>query len=270
MNKVITVLVLSLCTISSFAQDLMPPPAPIEQEASEVFKKRFGGFINCNEEGSIVLVADARKDASSDEELVKEFRGLCFVPCAWEVKDIPQGDSPYGIAKRLLGDAKKYGAVVYVYDGEADAPMLVAYPENRISTINVTPLKIGADTNLYAERLHKEVWRGMCYAAGGSNSGNPYCVMNTVLNPMDLDAIETKTASPNATGNITNGYKKYGFGFLKRTTYLNACKQGWAPQPTNEYQQVIWDRVQKERSEATKNPSNPMKIKFDKSKRKNK
>ena len=107
----------------------------------------------------------------------------------------------------------------------------------------------------------------MCFAAGGTNSGTPYCVMRTVLSPADLDAIETMTASPNATGGISNGYKKFGFGYIRKSTYMGACRQGWAPAPTNEYQKAIWDRVNKERAEATKNPTNPMKIKFDKTKK---
>ena len=39
-------------------------------------------------------------------------------------------------------------------------------------------------------------------------------------------------------------------------TYLDACEQGWAPAPTNEYQKAIWDKVHAA-------PKNPMKIEFD-------
>jgi hypothetical protein len=40
------------------------------------------------------------------------------------------------------------------------------------------------------------------------------------------------------------------------TTYRKACKEGWAPTPTNDVQKAIWDRIH-----AT--PKNPMKIEFD-------
>ena len=39
-------------------------------------------------------------------------------------------------------------------------------------------------------------------------------------------------------------------------TYKKACQQGWAPAPTNNIQQAIWNRVHAA-------PKNPMKIEFD-------
>jgi hypothetical protein len=39
-------------------------------------------------------------------------------------------------------------------------------------------------------------------------------------------------------------------------TYKQACKEGWAPAPTNEYQKAIWDKVHEP-------PATPMKIEFD-------
>lgn len=42
-------------------------------------------------------------------------------------------------------------------------------------------------------------------------------------------------------------------------TYRQACKEGWAPAPTNEIQQAIWNQVRQL-------PTNPIKIEFDESK----
>ena len=47
---------------------------------------------------------------------------------------------------------------------------------------------------------------------------------------------------------VTPAYEKF---------YYLACKEGWAPQPTNEIQQAIWNRV-KERKE--RGPTNPIHI----------
>ena len=43
------------------------------------------------------------------------------------------------------------------------------------------------------------------------------------------------------------------------TTYKKACQEGWAPNPTNEWQQAIWD-------ETRQLPTKPIKIEFDKAK----
>jgi hypothetical protein len=38
--------------------------------------------------------------------------------------------------------------------------------------------------------------------------------------------------------------------------YRQACKQGWAPAPTNDVQRAIWNKVHEL-------PSDPIKIKYD-------
>jgi len=50
--------------------------------------------------------------------------------------------------------------------------------------------------------------------------------------------------------------KALGVKPAEKTTYRKACREGWAPAPTNEVQQAIWDKVHQI-------PANPMKIEFD-------
>ena len=50
--------------------------------------------------------------------------------------------------------------------------------------------------------------------------------------------------------------KGYGITPAIESTYRKACKEGWAPQPTNEYQQAIWDSFHEL-------PTKPVKIEFD-------
>ena len=54
----------------------------------------------------------------------------------------------------------------------------------------------------------------------------------------------------------TDYLKNLGVTPAYQRTYKQACIEGWAPNPTNEYQKAIWDRVHAA-------PKNPMKIEFD-------
>ena len=49
----------------------------------------------------------------------------------------------------------------------------------------------------------------------------------------------------------------HGVTPLVTAHYRQACKQGWAPAPTNEYQKAIWDQVHEI-------PTEPLKIKYQK------
>ena len=56
---------------------------------------------------------------------------------------------------------------------------------------------------------------------------------------------------------ITYNMPRAGVTPWKVTTYKRACEEGWAPAPTNEYQQAIWDKVHAV-------PTEPLKIKYQK------
>ena len=50
--------------------------------------------------------------------------------------------------------------------------------------------------------------------------------------------------------------EKCGVTPLRIATYRQACREGWAPAPTNDVQKAIWDKVHAI-------PKSPMKIEFD-------
>ena len=43
----------------------------------------------------------------------------------------------------------------------------------------------------------------------------------------------------------------------RRTTYREACQEGWAPQPTNDVQKAIWEQV---KADKERGPTNPITI----------
>ena len=48
-----------------------------------------------------------------------------------------------------------------------------------------------------------------------------------------------------------------GFAPYRRTTYKRACKEGWAPAPTNDFQRAVWEKIKAEQGEK---PTNPIRI----------
>jgi hypothetical protein len=55
---------------------------------------------------------------------------------------------------------------------------------------------------------------------------------------------------------INENLQALGMASERKVPYVKACKEGWAPAPTNEFQKAIWDKVHS-------TPKNPMKIEFD-------
>jgi len=72
----------------------------------------------------------------------------------------------------------------------------------------------------------------------------------------DLDDVKGGIITPQVIVEMLTGLPAWGITPDRTSTYKKACKQGWAPAPTNEYQKAIWDRVHAA-------PKNPMKIEFD-------
>jgi hypothetical protein len=71
----------------------------------------------------------------------------------------------------------------------------------------------------------------------------------------DLDLVEEFIPGDTAYACVAR-LIKVGVTPIRLVTYAKACKEGWAPQPTNDVQKAIWDKVHAM-------PATPMKIEFD-------
>ena len=269
MRKVIFTTV-SIACLAAVGQ--MMPPSPQEALASRPqvdlnknprFVKATGGLITIKKPGSSFLFADACgiKDEEVLSDVLATITKTSRIPAECKPFEY-KGGCAFKAAKEALASGK-YGAVAFAYAGKEDEPVLVDFPEDRVCLLNVTPFKKGVDAGKYSKRLESELWRAFCYAAGGANSGLSACVMRPIFKPEDLDVLECRMASPGALQGVVNSAKKYGFGSSQQTTYVSACRAGTAPEPTTPEQKAVWDRVAKEKAEAMKEPTKPMKIKFD-------
>jgi hypothetical protein len=51
-------------------------------------------------------------------------------------------------------------------------------------------------------------------------------------------------------------WKRFGVKKERRIPYRVACQEGWAAQPTNDYQKAVWEQVHSI-------PDKPLKIEYD-------
>ena len=153
---------------------------------------------------------------------------------------------------KIQGDAS-----LFVVDDEKLPPLLSA-PESRWAMVNVAPLAKGAGEKpqFFAARVQKELTRGFCLLAGAQNSGYPEALVGCITAPEQLDKFADCRLPVDVLARFPAYLQGYGITPAIESTYRKACKEGWAPQPTNEYQKAIWDSFHEL-------PTKPVKIEFD-------
>jgi len=94
-----------------------------------------------------------------------------------------------------------------------------------------------------AKRFDRELVRVGIATLGGGVSQYKASPMQSISSPADLDALVSATPTVDASVGIRLNLDKIGVTASKMTTYRKACEEGWAAQPTNDYQKAIWKEV---------------------------
>ncbi len=165
---------------------------------------------------------------------------------------------PYDIAA-VVGEAvtvesaaaakAKAGAAiaVFIVDSAHSAPMIAA-PEEGWAIVNSracgTP-----------ERTAKEAVKAFATIAGAVN-GNYGMTFLSSTRPQELDSVATIDVPVDVSERIKKQLALLGVSPLIRTTYRQACEEGWAPSPTNDVEKAIW-------SEVHAVPQKPIKIEYN-------
>ena len=153
--------------------------------------------------------------------------------------------------------AKVGGVLGLVLFSDEKASSLVVAPEDGWAAVNVAPIKNGvADQDVVASRVRKEILRAFAFVSGGAYLSRGDFLMQDVRRPRNLDGLKVEDYGIDMLRKFEEGISFYGLRPWYETTYLKAVQEGWAPNPTNEFQQAIWDKVHAV-------PTAPMKIEFD-------
>lgn len=144
--------------------------------------------------------------------------------------------SGYTTPEKALKDSGVNLAVIVVAD-DTTPKMLIA-PEDRWAVVNVAKL---AKAN--RELSRRELLRAYSLLCGGGSS----CFPGGLFNEARIeDAEDCQEKIPTDLLNAHKDYlKKLGVTPRMGCLYQTACQEGWAPKPTNDVQQAIWDKVHK-------------------------
>lgn len=210
---------------------------PTQQEERKY--RHFGGYVYQPQKTKIVSIVDEQARVGEDtfSRIAVEMETVLMIP--------------------VRVNADKDVAVTLKVCEMDNAWPLAVMPDNATAIVNVKALSADSPTQKALEgRVGKELWRGLVYTLGGGNTYARQCVMKQVTSLRNLDELDATTACPDAYARIGESAKMLGIRPTRRVTYRQACREGWAPAPTNEVQRAIWEKVHAV-------PKSPMRIEFD-------
>ena len=228
--------------------------APVAAEIDEAQ----AGFLYTPNKGPKILVWDAR--TNSNERVLRRFLGLNDpakrggpgLAVTTERTPLAPKDCAFTAACAKLGP--KVSMVIAVVNGGVDKPRMSVFPEDRVGIVNADRLPALLNEKL----VIREIWRAIGFTGGTGFAPYRGCVMQPVYNENEIaglmgDVLQLMTLQP---------FRKFEDRFgMKRTQYVTyeiACYQGFAPEPTNAVQKIIWDEI---KAELSKEPTKPIEIK---------
>ena len=240
------------------AKALTPEEVAQNKAKAAAFRKAIadrGGWVSAPMAGPSLKLVDATAKgwALSGLELVKGNLDR-FGLCPSETLRKPVSGDALAEGRALVQGSS---AVVMLVDGAEDAPLVAAYPEERLALVNMTALSKGASgSGVRQDRVEKLTWRAIGHLVGCGAPDGYTCVMQPVRNLAELDAMPNKFIHPATFLKTRPYFDLCGVTPARKGTYESAAQQGWAPPPTNDIQKAIWDKVHAI-------PDKPMKITFD-------
>ena len=149
------------------------------------------------------------------------------------------------------GDTKSPVKIEIIESDTLDS--LTISPDDFKAQINIKTLSAdGATKDVVAERLQTQLAR-TAYFLLGSGMVTYQCLTQPVSSLKELDRLNKVQPGAEAMMHLHAG-KRVGVRMINYATYQQACREGWAPAPTNDVQKAIWDKVHAM-------PTAPMKIK---------
>lgn len=147
---------------------------------------------------------------------------------------------------------------LYLIDAPNEPVMLLA-PEDHWGKLNLARMVDDlpgerAKEKFFASRARKMIIKSLSLLMGGGSSQFPGNIMNATT-MRELDQCQ-ESVPVDMVDNYTAYLKAIGVKPAEKTTYRKACREGWAPQPTNDVQRTIWNQVHQV-------PDKPITIEFD-------
>lgn len=236
--------------------------APISTDAnnSETNKvsvlQRVGGFvIDYKAAKGKYLFINCQK--AVDTKLVKGVANGLKGDFSWDIECV-DGSAGVASTKQAIAEKNRLGGLAATIFVDAhDLPLMTVAPESNVAVINVR--EIAADKPkaiLLENRIVREAMRGFAMSLGAGYTTFETGVMQPIQTVSDLDRFPANFMPPDCANAALQNGTKIGFKPYRRTTYKRACKEGWAPPPTNDFQKAVWDEVHQL-------PTKPVTIEYD-------
>ena len=217
-----------------------------------------GGLVVKQASGNYARIVSMQSTVPLDyiKEVVRQFNTGLNINI--EVTEGTPAATPFESVRKVMG-MPKTGVALVIVEGSG-LPTILSAMEDGWAILDIDKLDDDMPPkDVYDLRVRKEINRAFAQAFGAGLSMNKPCVMEPAYALPDLDAIKFPVISPEAMNKMMDACYKRKIEPLKMATYRDACRQGWAPPPTNDVQKAIWDKVHEL-------PTEPIKIKYEKSK----
>lgn len=219
-----------------------------EQKAENLarFKQKYyentgGKVVNPRSgDGKIAFVNAQARISKEDLSSIVEELSMSF--SLW--MSVTEGEKP--TLETIAAAAEKTGGAttVFIVDDPVLPMSLVAY-EARWAIVNVAKVADEAAPDKFSERLHKELARSFALVSGVAYGVGTAGLMGPVKVPSGLDLCNLpERVNPNLYTPVHKYLANFGVMPTEVATYRKACKDGWAPAPTNDVQKAIWDKEQ--------------------------
>lgn len=214
------------------------PPAQREAYRAKQRAERIayaGGMVRKTEGKGRVVYANLQQTVET-KDIAKTMNVLGkYLHVRIDTLDAKSGDVA-DVNKYLLSNEAK--AVVIVVDNATDPSILVA-PEEKWAKVNIGKFK---DKNVKS-RAQMELLRAFCYLCGGIGSEYNNPLTGFIGNSAQLDDSPVAELPIDVVNRFTPYLKQLGVIPYIETTYRKACREGWAPAPTNAVQKAIWEDI---------------------------
>lgn len=227
----------------------------IREISRQANMRRYGGYVRKDNSAKGVFVVLNSQTKISTTEISNALETITFrVKVQTKVVNVNNITMA-----NVFDEIAKAGGVagVALIDGDLSTPALLSATEEGWSIVNIARLIDGNPTpQALNKRVRCELLRGFSFAVGGVYGARGDALMQPIRKPQDLDSIVREDFAITMMQTFSLTTPRYGLVPWVEKTYLKACEEGWAPQPTNEYQKAIWDKVNQP-------PANPMMIEYD-------
>lgn len=236
----------------------IPKDSKFAAVREKMLRRTGGHVVKPGSQQGKFLILDAQSTIASTNisrfcAFVGKCTKFCFEYAQVDAKELASGDLASVAAKR--GGA----AVIAIVDSPTSSSSLLVSPDEKWATVNVSRLGRGLMTDearakFLAARVNKDVIRALVMICGVQT---PFRDSPVTVNKMeDLD-LKRELMPGDQLKRIDDYLSAHGLTKKVFCTYRQACVEGWAPPPENDFQRDVWKEVKEEKE---RGPVNGLKI----------